>query len=148
MGDGAWLGSFIPQIAHLLPSLAQGRGDVGSSSTQEAGEGAQCLAGLSPAALSEIAHVNKHESLWETRGSGWGQHSLSLLCRSPGGRKGEIGGLRAACPKEDLAGCSGVSDVGTGVTSHHLAPLLWAGLAAAGPARWQTGNGMEQVWVG
>lgn len=62
MGDGARLGSFIPKIAHLLPSLAQGRGDVGSNSVQEAGEGAQRLTGLSPAALSEIARVNKHES--------------------------------------------------------------------------------------
>lgn len=71
-------------------------------------EGARCPVGINPAALSEIAWVNKHESRWETRGSGQGQHSLSLLCESHGGRKGKRGGPGAAYPKEDLAGRSGV----------------------------------------
>lgn len=51
-------------------------------------EGAQCPAGISPAALSEIAWINKHESCWEMRGSGQGQHS-SYRCANLVGEERE-----------------------------------------------------------
>lgn len=62
-------------------------------------EGARCPAGISPAALSEIAWINKHESCWEMRGSGQGQHSSYPLCKSCGGRKGEEKALGLLIPR-------------------------------------------------
>lgn len=101
---------FIPGIARLLP-LPLGMAVRGWRWAKGEGwgrEGARRPAGIRPAALSEIAWVNKHESRWETQGLGRGQHSLSLPCESCGGRKRERGGPGAAYPEEHLAGWSGV----------------------------------------
>lgn len=51
-------------------------------------EGARCPVRIRPAALSEIAWINKHESCWEMRGSGQGQHS-SYRCANLGGEERE-----------------------------------------------------------
>lgn len=76
------------------------------------GEGARRPVGISPAVLSEVAWVNKHESRREMRGSGRGQHSSSPLCESQKSwgkkRRGERGSPGAAYCKEDPAGCRGV----------------------------------------
>lgn len=93
-------------------------------------EGARCPAGISPAALSEIAWINKHESYWEMRGSGQGQHSSYPLCKTCGGRKGKREGPGAAYPKEDLDGWESVR-VGAVLLSPRATaqplPQGWAG---------------------
>lgn len=88
-------------------------------------QGARCPAGISPAALSEIAWINKHESCWEMRGSGQGQHSPYPLCNSAGGRAGKREGPGAAYPKIWMGG----RVTGLGLSWCHPEPQGWA--------RWQ-----------
>lgn len=106
MGAGARLGLVVPEIAHLLPSPAWGRGGTRPRSMQGAGEGAQHPVGLSPAVCLEIARVNKHESRRETGGRG--RDSTAWLCRAKvwEGEREREEAPGAAHPEDGVVWCS------------------------------------------
>lgn len=124
---------FVSQITCLcpLPMEAAVWGWLWAKQQSWGREGARRPMGISPAVLSEIAWVNKHESRWETRRSGWGQHSLSSPCERFGEERereeplglfstrrtwldGAVSGLGLSChhPEPQLSPCprSGVGD--------------------------------------
>lgn len=85
---GAWLRQWLVHTQnHLSVARSTGKrwceGGIGPRGGLEQGWGLMPL-GISPAARSEIAWINKHDSCWETQGLGQGQHSSSLLCTSCG----------------------------------------------------------------
>lgn len=147
MGDGARLGAVVPEIARLLPSLAWGRGGTRPRSTQGAGEGAQCPAGLSPAVCLEIARVNKHESRRETGGRG--RDSTAWLCRAKvwEGKREREEAPEAAHPED------GAVSLALGAGLRGCPAVTWRRCSGQGwPQRdrggGRQGQGTAKVWAG
>lgn len=130
-GGGWGLGfastSFIPNIT--VPCLCPGKQQWGWPRARREGWGrkeARHPMGMSPAAHSEIAWVNQHESCWET-GVRTGTAQLVPAVRKWWRKKERERGSGAAYPEENLAAWGGVRVGATVTQSYSSAPAPGGG---------------------